>query len=189
MSHKERIFVYLIGLGIGLLLVSFILSRRAAKEEQAVDPWVTHNAQVIAEGVEPLPSDLPKALQEGRILSFGYLPDAENPQERVWQLNYEDSYPYVRIVQNVATGETRYMAADQVLIHLKEDVDVTEIKPMLDELGLRLRMFNRKEHLAVVGVLSTEIGAVPATLAALQPWSASFESAEPDLIRMQPERP
>jgi hypothetical protein len=77
------------------------------------------------------------------------------------------------------------MAADQISIHLAEGVDVTKLKPMLDELGLRLRMFNRKEDLAVIGVLNTQIDAVPTTLEALQPWSDLFESAEADLLRFQ----
>jgi hypothetical protein len=58
---------------------------------------------------------------------------------------------------------------------LAEGVDVTKLKPMLDELGLRLRMFNRKEDLAVIGVLNTQIDAVPSTIEALQPWSDLFE--------------
>jgi hypothetical protein len=46
-------------------------------------------------------------------------------------------------------------------------------------------MFNRKEDLAVIGVLNTQIDAVPTTLEALQPWSDLFESAEADLLRFQ----
>jgi hypothetical protein len=53
---------------------------------------------------------------------------------------------------------------------------------MLDELGLRLRMFNRKEKIAVVGVLHTGIAAVPDTLDAIQPWAELFDQAEPDWI-------
>jgi hypothetical protein len=77
------------------------------------------------------------------------------------------------------------MAADQISIHLAEGVDVTELKPMLDDLGLRLRMFNRKEGLAVIGVLNTQIDAVPATIEAVQLWSDLFESAEADVLRFQ----
>ena len=56
---------------------------------------------------------------------------------------------------------------------------------MLDELGLRLRMFNRKEGLAVIGVLNTQIDAVPSTIEALQPWSYLFESIDADVLRFQ----
>jgi hypothetical protein len=191
MKTRERIFVYLIGLGIGILIVSMLLSRRADKAERSVDPWLAHNKAIISEGAaEPLPETLPRALKEGEILEFGYLPvDSEAPSERVWILNFDASYPYVRVVQSLESGALEMTAADQIVIHLKPGVDVTELSPMLEALGLRLRMFNRKEDLAVVGVLNTDLDTVPATIKALQPWAELFASAEPDYIRLQPERP
>lgn len=186
MKNSDRIIVYLVGFILGMLLVSMLLSRRAAKEEAAVDPWVVHNAEAVETGnAEPLPAGMPASIHKGRIIDFGYLPDAEAPEERVWLLNFEKSYPYVRAVEDLTSGEFRYMAADQISIELGEGVDVTELKPMLDELGLRLRMFNRKERLAVVGVISTQIDAVPATIEAVQPWSDLFVTAEPDVLRFQ----
>mgnify|MGYP005853699473 CR=1 FL=1 len=185
MKNSDRIFVYLIGFGIGMLLVWMILARRTAKEEASVDPWVEHNAQAIADGAEPLPAGMPASMHKGRIIDFGYLPDAENPVTRVWLLSFEESYPYVRAVEHLETGEFSYMAADQISLRMAEGVDVTKLKPMLDELGLRLRMFNRKENLAVIGVLSTRIDAVPTTIAALEPWNHLFERAEPDALRFQ----
>lgn len=188
MKNSERIIVYLVGFILGMLLVSMILSRRAAKEEAGVDPWVAHNAEAVAAGAEPLPPGMPASIHKGKIIDFGYLPDAEAPAERVWLLNFEKSYPYVRAVEVIDTGEFRYMAADQISLELAEGVDVTELTPMLDELGLRLRMFNRKERLAVVGVLSTRIDAVPATIEAVHPWRELFVSAKPDVLRFQGKR-
>lgn len=185
MKNTDRIIVYAVGFLLGMLLVSIILSRRAAKEEAAQDPWVVHNAEAVAGGAEPLPEGMPASIHKGRIIDFGFLPNAENPEERVWLLNFEKSYPYVRAVETLASGEFSYMAADQISIKLADGVDVTELTPMLDELGLRLRMFNRKEKLAVVGVLSTQIDAVPATIEAVQPWSDLFVSAEADVLRFQ----
>jgi hypothetical protein len=184
-KNADRLFVYLIGFGIGMLLVWMILARRTAREEAAVDPWVEHNARAIADGAEPLPEAMPPSMQKGRIINFGYLPDKEDPETRVWLLSFEESYPYVRAVEHLETGAFSYMAADQISLHMAEGVDVTKLKPMLDELGLRLRMFNRKENLAVIGVLSTNIDAVPATIEAVQPWSHLFESAQPDMLRFQ----
>lgn len=177
--------VYLIGFILGILLVSMILSRRARKEAANVDPWVAHNIEAVAAGAESLPDVMPASIHKGRIMDFGYLPDADTPEERVWLLNFDESYPYVRVVEAVASGEFSYMAADQVTIYLAADVDVTELKPMLDELGLRLRMFNRKERIAVIGVLNTQIDAVPATIKAVQPWSDLFVSAKADELRFQ----
>jgi len=185
MKNSDRIIVYAVGFLLGTLLVSVILSRRAAKEEASVDPWVAHNAEVVAAGAEPLPPAMPASIHQGRIIDFGYLPNAEAPAERVWLLSFDESYPYVRAVEAMASGEFSYMAADQIMINLADGVDVTELMPMLDELGLRLRMFNRKEQIAVIGVLSTQIDAVPATIEAVQPWSDLFVSAQADELRFQ----
>lgn len=185
MNNRDRVLVYLVGFGIGMLLVWMILARRQAKEEAAVDPWVLHNAEAVADGAEPLPASVPASIHKGRIIDFGYLPSEEVPEQKVWLLNFEKSYPYVRVVEDLDSGAFSFMAADQISIQLAEGVDVTKLKPMLDELGLRLRMFNRKEDLAIVGVLHTGIGAVPDTLEAVQPWVDLFESAEPDVLRFQ----
>lgn len=185
MNNRDRILVYLVGFGIGMLLVWMILSRRAAKEESAVDPWVTHNSAAVEEGAEPLPASVPASIHKGKIIDFGYLPNEDAAEQKVWLLNFEKSYPYVRVVENIESGAFSYMAADQISIELADGVDVTSLKPMLDELGLRLRMFNRKENLAIVGVLHTGIAAVPETIEAVQPWSQLFVTAEPDVLRFQ----
>ena len=185
MKNSQRVTVYLAGFILGSLLVSMNLLRKASKQEATVDPWVTHNTKAIVGGAESLPHNMPASIQKGRIIDFGYLPDKEVAEERVWLLNFDKTYPYIRVVETIATGEFSFMAADQISIHLAEGVDVTELKPMLDDLGLRLRMFNRKEHLAVIGVLNTQIDAVPATIEAVQPWSDLFEYAVADVLRFQ----
>ena len=188
MKTSDRIIVYGVGFVIGMLLVSMLLSRRSAKEKAAEDPWVTHNAEMVAAGAEPLPEGMPAAIHQGQIMDFGYLPSEDSPEERVWLLNFKESYPYVRAVESIENGEFSYMAADQISIYLAAGVDVTELKPMLDALGLRLRMFNRKENIAVIGVLNTQIDAVPTTLAAVQPWSDLFVSAQADVLLFKGEK-
>lgn len=185
MNKMDRIIVYLVGFVVGTLLVSVILTRRTAREEVAQDPWLEHNEAMVAAGAEPLPSSVPLSMQAGRILDFGHLPASEPALEKVWLLNFDESYPYVRVVQNIQSGAIEYMAADQVAVHLADGVDVTELKPALDELGLRLRMFNRKQQLAVVGVLHTGLDAVPATIQALQSAAALAQSIEPDRIQFK----
>lgn len=182
MSGGNRVIIYCAGFLLGMLLVSLIMSQRAAREQAAIDPWLTHNAAMLDAGAEPLPGSVPTPIRQGQMIDYGLLPDEAEPRERVWLLNFKQSYPYVRVVEDIASGNCTYMAADQIKIHLADDVDVTELKPMLDQLGLRLRMFNRKEQLAVVGVLHTGISAVPDTLTAIQPWSGLFETSEPDWI-------
>ena len=185
MKNSQRVMVYVVGFTLGSLLVSIILSHRVSKEETAVDPWASHNIKAIAGGAEQLPDHMPASIQKGRIIGFGYLPNEEEAEERVWLLNFGKSYPYIRAVETITTGEFSFMAADQILIHLAEGVDVTKLIPMLDELSLRLRMFNRKEDLAVIGVLNTHIDAVPKTIEAVQPWSDLFESVEADVLHFQ----
>ncbi|MGJ8652340.1 MAG: hypothetical protein ACSHX8_03620 [Opitutaceae bacterium] len=189
MSNTNRVLVYVCGFLIGMALVSIILNRRSAKDESRVDPWLAHNQKMVEAGAKPLPEGVQDSMKAGLVIDFGYLPSEVAKEEAVWLLTFEDSYPYVRITQDVETGEFSYMAADQIAITLAEGVDVTDLKPMLDELGLRLRMFNRKEELVIVGVLNTEIDAVPATIAALQPWSKSFSQIGPDYLRFQPKKP
>ncbi|MEM7790208.1 MAG: hypothetical protein AAF546_02295 [Verrucomicrobiota bacterium] len=188
MSKQDRIIVYLVGFGIGLLLVTMILSRRAAQNEQVEDPWLRHQQEAAVAGAEPIPEAAPVALRAGRLLSYGMLPEGEEPREKVWLLNFKESYPYVRVVQSLITDEIVVTAADQVVIRLAKNVDVTALKPALDELGLRLRNFNRKERIAVIGVLNTNLDAVPKTIEALQPWSELFESVSADPIKFR-ERP
>lgn len=182
MNSSNRITVYLVGFIFGTILVSMIVMRRQARNAPAEDPWLAQQQQVSADGYDPLPAGLPEVMADGHILAFGFLPQKENAEERVWLLNFRSAYPYVRIVENLTSGEIEYMAADQVVLELAPGVDVTSLKPMLDELGLRLRNFNRKYRVAVVGVLHTGIDAVPDTIKALQPWASLFSSAKPDII-------
>lgn len=185
MTNLDRFKVYGAGFVLGMLLVSFILARRVAREGQTVDPWHEHREHAIETGAEPLPDGVEVAMLSGEVLRFGYLPDADAPLERVWLLNFRKSYPYVRVVETLADGSLSYMAADQVRVALADGVDVTDLKPMLGELGIRLRMFNRKEGAAVLGVLHTGIGAVPDTLEALDRWRHLFADAGPDWIRFR----
>ena len=185
MKTQERFTVYLIGFFLGMVVVSVIMSRRAAREEVHVDPWHAHNEQIEAVGAEPLPESVHPAMLNGDVLRFGYLPTEAAALERVWLLNFRKSYPYVRVVETIETGELAYMAADQIKLWLAPGVDVTDLKPMLDELELRLRNFKRKEDFVVIGVLSTQIDAVPATLKAIQPWSDLFEKAEADWLEFR----
>ncbi len=185
-SPNNRMVIYFAGCLLGMLLVTGILQRRAAREQAAADPWVGHNAAMVEAGAAPLPERLPASMREGRMIDYGTLPLSGESLERVWILNFDGRYPFVRVTETVEGGELRYMAADQVVVKLKDGRDVTEVKPMLDTLGLRLRMFNRRERIAVVGVLHTGIDAVPETLEAMVPWAEIYERAEPDWIVFQP---
>jgi hypothetical protein len=185
MTNRDRIIVFAIGFVLGMLLVSFILQRRAQKEVTSADPWAEHSAEAIEAGAEPLPDAVPEIIRSGRIIDFGYLPDEANARQKVWHLSFRKKYPFVRVTENLETGILQYMAADQILLELADKVDVTKLKPMLDALNLRLRMFNRKEQVAVIGVLNTEIDAVPKTIQAVQPYAELFSTVRPDFIEFK----
>ena len=182
MKKVDRIFVYFAGVLIGMVVVSILMNRKQARHESVVDPWLQHNEAMVEAGAAPLPEGVAEPIQSGSMRDFGFLPSEEAPLQRVWLLDFEKRYPHVRVVEDLRSGELSYMAADQIIIELAEGKDVTELKPMLDELGLRLRMFNRKGKVAVIGVLHKRISAVPDTIAALTPWSELYKSAEPDWI-------
>jgi len=91
----------------------------------------------------------------------------------------------VRVVWSAQTDAFTYMAADQVVIQMREGVDVAALKPALDQLGVRIRMFNRRENVAVIGTISSGANAVPDTLLALEQFADLFISATPDPIRFR----
>ena len=188
MQKMDRIMVYLVGFGLGTLLVSALMLRRAERSEQRIDPWMEHNQAMLAAGADALPEGVPTALLKGRMIDFGHLPESGHAAQKVWLLNFKDSYPYVRVVQNIADGSFQFMTADQIVIDLAEDLDVTHLKPVLDRLHLRVRMFNRKDQKVVVGVLHTGISAVPDTIEALHATNASILdscSIHPDWIEFK----
>ena len=78
MKNSERFTVYIVGFLAGMVIVSMIMSRRAAREEVHEDPWHQHNEQIEAVGAEPLPETVHPAMLRGDVLRFGYLPSEED---------------------------------------------------------------------------------------------------------------
>ena len=90
----------------------------------------------------------------------------------------------MRVVEDLGTGALSYMAADQICVELAEGVDDG---PQADAgcLATALADVQPQERVVVLGVLHTGIDAVPATLAALEPWSDSFLASGPDWIEFK----
>jgi hypothetical protein len=137
------------------------------------------------EGTLNLPESLPAVFLKGSLIASGTLINSNGEDENIWILEYKSSYPFVRIVENVSQQTLEVMAADQVLIHLREGVDVTDFQPMLKALELNVRMFNREKKIMVISVLNRELDAIPQTLSALSPWNGLFDSATPDFIQVR----
>lgn len=177
MKGNERIGVFIIGMLIGCLLVSILVSRREAFKEASDATWT--GPGIAFEG-PPLPDEVEPVLREGRLLYHSVLPEGA-----VWVVGFTDRYPFVRVVWNAQTNTFEYMAADQVIIQMHDGVDVAVLKPILDKLGVRMRMFNRRENVAVIGTVSSGASAVPDTLVALEAYADLFLHASPDPIRFR----
>jgi hypothetical protein len=174
---NERIGIFIIGVLIGCVLVSILVGRREAFKEASDATWTGPGIEF--EG-PPLPDGVESVLDEGRLL-FHWA----SPEESVWVVGFTDRYPFVRVVWSAQTDAFTYMAADQVVIQMREGVDVAALKPALDQLGVRIRMFNRRENVAVIGTISSGANAVPDTLLALEQFADLFISATPDPIRFR----
>ena len=83
MISGDRMLAYFGGFVLGMLLVSFIMLRREAKESAEADPWQDHNIAMLEAGAEPLPESVPDSLKGGQILDFGFLPDRDNAGQHV----------------------------------------------------------------------------------------------------------
>lgn len=184
MKQTDRIVIFIIGFTIGTFLVSVYFENKSLKKEQAEEEILSAWSE-LGEGVPQLPKSLPNVFLKGSLMASGTLMNLNGEQENIWIMEYKSSYPYVRIVENIAEKTHVVMAADQVLIYLKEGVDVTDFQPMLRELGLNVRMFNRDKNIMVIDVLNRELDAIPQTLEALSPWKSLFESASPDFIQVK----
>jgi hypothetical protein len=184
MKQTDRIVIFIIGFTIGTILVSIYLENKSLKKEaakeQVLEAW-----SEMDEGTLNLPESLPAVFLKGILIASGTLINSNGEDENIWILEYKSSYPFVRIVENVSQQTLEVMAADQVLIHLREGVDVTDFQPMLKALGLNVRMFNREKKIMVISVLNRELDAIPQTLSALSPWNGLFDSATPDFIQVR----
>lgn len=182
MKQTDRIVIFIIGFTIGTFLVSIYLENKSVKKEQAeafaLNSWSEGSSQA-----NQLPEALPDVFLKGSLIDSGTLINENGEEENIWILEYKSSYPFVRIVENQTKETLEVMAADQILIHLSEGTDVTDFQPMLDTLGLNVRMFNRDRNIMVISVLNRDLNAIPQTLKALSPWKQLMDSVSPDYIQ------
>ena len=183
MKQTDRIVIFIIGFTIGTFLVSIYLENKSTKKEQK-EALAVNRLIEMGETGQQLPTSLPDVFLKGSLIDSGALINSKGEEENMWIMEYKSSYPFVRIVENVSKETLEVMAADQILIHLKEGVDVTDFQPMFEALGLNVRMFNRDRAIMVISVLNRELDAIPQTLKALGPWKNLMDSASPDYIQV-----
>ena len=183
MKQTDRIVVYIMGFVIGTLLVSVYLNNRQNNaslleaERMSYSQWPEH--------VRPFPETVPSAFLKGALIDYGLIGNNEQEAVYIWILEFSKSYPYVCISQKLNSGEIEIKAADQVIIHTREDIDITMLKPELDKLGLKVRMFNRSRNMMVIEVLNRDLNAISETLEAIKPWSHLYTSATADYISVR----
>tara|TARA_B100001093_G_scaffold289463_1_gene276462 strand:+ start:681 stop:1232 length:552 start_codon:yes stop_codon:yes gene_type:complete len=183
MKQTDRIVVYIIGFVIGTLLVSAYLNNRQTEASKLEAERITQSQW--PDEVKPLPESVPTAFLKGELMDFGLIENRDQESVYIWILEFSKSYPYVRISHNLKSDEIEIMAADQVIIHTREDIDITVLKPELDKLGLKVRMFNRSKNMMVIGVLNRDLNTIPETLEAIKPWSHLYRSASADYISVR----
>ena len=162
MKQTDRIVFFIIGFTIGTFLVSIYFENKSLKKEQAEEKVLDAWSQ-LDDDVPKLPNSLPDVFLKGTLIASGTLINENGEEEKIWIMEFKSSYPFVRIVENISQETLELMAADQILIHLKEGIDVTDVQPMLKALDLNVRMFNRDKNIIVISVLNRELDAIPQT--------------------------
>ncbi len=169
LSDNERLVTFGIGALMGCLLVGALLSRRnaakAEKDEQASAP--------IPSWAQPLPKNVDDKLQQGRILHFKETEaDAGKPHSRSWILQFSSDYAFVLIeeVQHSAAGVgdepvLQYLAADRLVVRLKEGIQIEEFRVRLHVHQLHTREHFRKKGIVIVGLGEIGIGKLEEAMA------------------------
>tara|TARA_X000000368_G_scaffold12908_1_gene10406 strand:+ start:122 stop:676 length:555 start_codon:yes stop_codon:yes gene_type:complete len=179
MKQTDRILIFVIGFTIGSLLIYTYLRNKTIERDLTIERRIDDS---MTSSHYKFPDALPSVFRTGVVLASGELLNSEKQREIIWILEYSDSYPFVRIVHNLDMSTLDIMAADQILLHLNDGVDVTELSSRLKELGLFVRMFNRSEGILVVSVLNMGLRGVPETIEALMHADSLIKIIQPDYI-------
>ena len=100
-------------------------------------------------------------------------------------MEYSNNYPFVRISRNLNDDTIQFMAADQFILKVKDNYKITDFKPILDSLNLRVRTFNKNENILVVEVFNRNLDAFHKTLQELEDWKYMLDYVRPDYIEVK----
>ena len=181
LTDKERVSTFLIGILLGCLIVAGLLDRR--NKRKAAHEEIT-NAPV-PEWAQPLPENLPAALQRGKIKEFQ---ETQDPPSRTWIVEYESNYPFVLIQEDASTTPPthKFTAADRLVTTPKEGATYKDYQEQLIKLELQPREHFKKKGIIIVGILDPNIEKLPATLETLRKHPL-IKSADYDHIEVRKE--
>ena len=169
----SRVYVFFLGFLISTILITLYLDFKSSSKEDKINELVTKDH-------EPFPEKVPDVLKSGRCIDAGFI---EN--EYVWIMEYSNNYPFVRISRNLDDDTIQFMAADQFILKVKDNYKITDFKPILDSLNLRVRTFNKNENILVVEVFNRNLDAFHKTLQELEDWKYMLDYVRPDYIEVK----
>lgn len=182
MKQTDRIVIFIVGFVLGTLLISSIMKNKAYKISRTNEV----NANLFEDFNEfGLPDDFPEILKKGKLIDSRKLVNDRNESVIVSIFEYNNSYPFVRVTYNINNDKMEIMAADQVVIRLKNGKDVTDLAQILNEYGLFVRMFNRSENIVVISVFGDRINAIDNTINSLSVYNDVIDCIEPDYIKIR----
>ena len=160
-GHKERIAIFAVGFGLGIMLIGFIHSKRAADGPGGTESMAKKVIRdvVSSTGIKPLPEGTPEILRQSRLYSFDIIKSPSDQSETtVWMLEMlEGMWPWVRVSSKIVpdqedTPEVTVFAGDRILVTLQDTATLEQLNEVLDELDLEfLRTYQKSgEHVIKV---------------------------------------
>ncbi len=169
---KQKIFIYLTGVALGMVLLVFIQNQRTRGDREP-ERFLEKAMESLIEstGLRNLPEGSPDYLRRSQLL--GYLktqPDATGNFSYIWILKVEEGHPLVRIVESLAleapgkpwsSRGCAVMAADEVWVRLADGAHLHELDVVLGERGWERGLFYESGNYWTVQIQSHAPLSVP----------------------------
>ncbi|MEM9026001.1 MAG: hypothetical protein AAGB06_03605 [Verrucomicrobiota bacterium] len=176
-SGKERLMIFGVGFGLGVLLVGFIHNRRAADGPEGTESMAKKVIRdvVSSTGVKPLPEGTPEILRQSRLHSFDVITSRQDGSATtVWNLEMlEGMWPWVRVsskqeVDQNQPPEVIVMAGDRFLVELKPGVARADLESMVRERNMEYLTYYKGTNQHVIGISPGMPLAIPLSIKLFQ---------------------
>ncbi|MEM7674322.1 MAG: hypothetical protein AAF212_13340 [Verrucomicrobiota bacterium] len=160
-SGKERLMIFGVGVGLGILLVGFIHNRRAADGPEGTESMAKKVIRdvVSSTGVKPLPEGTPEILRQSRLHSFDVLTSRKDGSATtVWNLEMlEGMWPWVRVssrqeMDQNQPPEVLVMAGDRFLVELKPGVALADLESIVQKRNMEYVTYYKRTNQHVIGI-------------------------------------